>query len=170
MDRWYLIHTKPAGEATAVANLERQGYHVYHPRLLRPRRIRGRWKERIESLFPRYLMLRLALGSQALGPVRFTLGVHDVVRFGTEYAIVSDEVIEALKRRADPDTGLHRLNEPRLFTFGAKIRVMGGPFEGLEGVFEREDGEERVVVLLNVLGRSTSVRISAGLVIPEEAL
>jgi|GEM_PF-118691 len=170
MERWYLIHTKPAGEATAVANLERQGYHVYYPRLLRPRRIRGRWQERIEPLFPRYLILRLALGSQTLGPVRSTLGVHDVVRFGVEYAIVSNEVVEALKRRADPDTGLHRLTRQRLFTFGAMIRITAGPFEGLEGVFEREEGQERVVVLLSVLGKATTVRISAGLVTPKEDL
>lgn len=41
--RWCLIHTKPACEAVAQTNLERQGYRVYYPRLLRLGRIRGRW-------------------------------------------------------------------------------------------------------------------------------
>ena len=29
MLRWYLIHTKPSGEALAERNLDRQGYDVY---------------------------------------------------------------------------------------------------------------------------------------------
>jgi hypothetical protein len=44
---WYLIHTKPACEAGAQENLERQDYRMYYPRLPRPVLIRGRWVERV---------------------------------------------------------------------------------------------------------------------------
>jgi hypothetical protein len=33
MLRWYVIHTKWAGETVAESNLQRQGYEVYLPRL-----------------------------------------------------------------------------------------------------------------------------------------
>ena len=80
--RWYLIHTKPTREVAAEVNLQRQGYQVYYPRLLRPTLVNGRWIDRVASLFPRYLFLRLAVGRQAMGPVRSTVGVANIVRFG----------------------------------------------------------------------------------------
>jgi transcriptional antiterminator RfaH len=165
--RWYLIHTKPTREAVAEVNLLRQGYQVYYPRLLRPIRIRGRWVDRVASLFPRYLFLGLAVGRQAMGPVRSTVGVANVVRFGNDYTVVPDEVVENLRRRADPTTGLHRLHAHTVFEAGSNIRVIAGVFDGLEGVFHRESGDERVVLLLGLLGRDTLVQLPAAFVLPQ---
>jgi transcriptional antiterminator RfaH len=165
--RWYLIHTKPTRELAAETNLLRQGYQVYHPRLLRPTRVRGRWVDRITSLFPRYLFLRLAVGHQSMGPVRSTLGVANIVRFGYEYAIVPDAVVESLRVRAHPHTGLHRLNGPSSFEPGSNVRIVAGVFEGLEGVFQRESGDERVLLLLGLLGRDTLVQVPAEFVLTQ---
>jgi transcriptional antiterminator RfaH len=156
--RWYLIHTKPAREGLAETNLRRQGYHVYCPRLLRPTRFRGRWIDRVACLFPRYLFLRLAVGHQAMGPVRSTVGVANIVHFGNDYTVVPDAIVENLRTRADPETGLHRLHADALFEPGSNVRVIAGVFDGLEGVFQRESGDERVVLLLALLGRETLVQ------------
>jgi transcriptional antiterminator RfaH len=164
--RWYLVHTKPACEAVAEANLKRQGYEVYCPRLLRSVRVRGRWLDRIISLFPRYLFLHFAAGAQQLSPVRSTVGVSGVVRFGGEYTVVRDGVIRALRERADPQTGLHRLCEKSTLKPGAGVHIVGGAFDGLDGVFQRDSGEERVVVLLQILGQETPVRVPIGFVAP----
>lgn len=159
MLRWYLIHTKPSCEGLTRMNLERQDYEVYLPRVLQSVRCSGRWRERIVPLFPRYLFLRLSEGLQALGPVRSTAGVSNVVRFGAQYAIVPDEVVRDLQARADSTSGLHRLGHGSRLTSGAGIKIDRGPFEGLDGVFEREAGAERVIVLLKLLGRDVSVCI-----------
>jgi transcriptional antiterminator RfaH len=165
--RWYLIHTKPTREVVAETNLLRQGYQVYHPRLLRPTLVRGRWVDRVTSLFPRYLFLRLAVGDQSMGPVRSTLGVANIVRFGYEYAIVPDAVVESLRVRAHAHTGLHRLNSPSSFEPGSNVRIVAGVFEGLEGVFQRESGDERVLLLLGLLGRDTLVQVPAEFVLTQ---
>lgn len=166
--RWYLVRTKIRAEGIALEHLERQGYRVYHPRLLRSKRVRGRWVDRVEPLFPRYLFLRLDTERQSLAPVRSTVGVTNIVRFGVDYAIVPDEVINELMHREDAGTGLHRLKEP-LFERGTVVRVSEGPFDRLEGVFECFESEERVVILLEVLGRVTRVRLPLSQVIPELA-
>ena len=163
MLRWYLILTKPSGEETARVNLERQGYRVYFPRLQHRRVHRGRLSERIAPLFPRYLFLQLH-ADQSLAPVRSTLGVADIVRFGFEYAVVAAQVVEGLMRRADPESGLHAL-KCALFERGAAVRVIAGAFAGLDGIFERESGPDRVVVLFKLLGREAPVRIPAGFVV-----
>jgi transcriptional antiterminator RfaH len=157
MLRWYLIHTKPSGETLAQENLDRQGYEVYLPRVIRIIRRRDHRRERIVALFPRYLFLRLSEGQQPLAPVHFTVGVTSVVRFGSRYTVVPDQVILDLQGRADPDSGLHRLNCGLRMARGTPVRIASGPFDGLEGVFEREAGAERVMVLLRLLGQDASV-------------
>jgi transcriptional antiterminator RfaH len=114
--------------------------------------------DRVEPLFPRYLFLQIDVEEQSLAPVRSTVGVTDIVRFGAEYAAVLDEIVQELMNRAEPETGLHRLREP-LFERGVQVRVSEGPFGGLEGVFECYEGEERASILLEVLGPQTRVRI-----------
>lgn len=165
MLRWYLIHTKPSGEALAQVNLQRQGYEVYLPRVLQCVRRRGRWRDCVAPLFPRYLFLRLNEGRQCLAPVRSSLGVTDVVRFGQDYAIVPDAIVQDLHSRADPQTGLHRLAVPPLVT-GTPVHIATGAFQGFDAVFERHAGRERVVVLLNLLGQSARVRVPTDFVLP----
>jgi transcriptional antiterminator RfaH len=167
MVRWYLIYTKPKQEAVAEMNLLRQGYEVYYPRLLAPSRIRGCWVDRVTSLFPRYLFLRLAVGHQTLAPVRSTLGVASIVRFGIEYTVVPDTIVDHLRMCADSETGLHRLHSRAVCEPGSNVRIAAGVFDGLQGVFERESGDERVVLLLGLFGRDTPVQLPSAFVLPQ---
>lgn len=158
--RWHLVFTKPRGEATAKTNLERQGYRVYLPRVQQKILSRGRWQGTIGSLFPRYLFVQLDAALQSLGPIRSTLGVANVVRFGNDYVVVPNKVVDGLISRADPYSGLHHLKTSPLFEVGSAVRFISGALAGLEGIFESVEADERVVVLLNLLGRDTRIRIS----------
>lgn len=161
MHPWYLIHTKPSSEALALRNLLRQQYEAYLPRIVLAALRATQWHERTAPLFPRYLFLRLKEGEQSLRPVASTLGVASIVRFGSCYAVVPDFVIEELQARADPFTGLHRLSCGRRLAPGSTVKVASGPFDGLEGVFEREAGADRVLILLTILGRRAPVCVPA---------
>jgi transcriptional antiterminator RfaH len=167
--RWFLVLAKASGEEVARANLARQGYAVYCPRLLRRKLYRGRYAERVVPLFPRYLFVQLDTSCQALAPVRSTLGIVDIVRFGSKPALVPDSIVEDLRGRADVATGLHRLHAQAL-EHGAAVSVIGGVFAGLDGIFEREAGEQRVVVLLRLLGQETAVRVPSGFICPRVAV
>lgn len=166
VQRWYLIHTKPLGEETARANLERQGYGVYFPQLLETGPFAGGCRQHVTALFPRYLFVRVEEDTQALSPLHSTVGVVGVVRFGSRYTVVPDDVVKDLRNRADPDSGLHRLSSGAPLMRGSVVRITNGPFEGLEGVFERKVGVERVVVLLDLLGQRASVHVPARFVLP----
>jgi transcriptional antiterminator RfaH len=164
--RWYLIHTKPAAESIAEANLGRQGFRVYYPRLLRTVCIRARRVSRVAPLFPRYLFLSLDVGNQTMAPVRSTVGVADIVRFGYAYAAVPSVVVTELQGRSDPVTGLHSLRQAQ-HEPGAAVTIVGGVFDGLEGIFHSRCGSDRVVVLLKLLGREAPVRIPTEFVLPQ---
>lgn len=168
MPRWYLVYTKPASERVAQAHLARQGYGVYLPQLARSVRRRGRPAiQRVAPLFPRYLFVLLSAEEQSLAPVRSSVGVAQVVRFGSDYAVVPENVIRSLRERADLQSGLHRLSSSRRLVPGSSVRITEGPFDGLGGVFEHAAGADRVVVLLRILGQDARVRVPAFAVAPE---
>lgn len=160
MEHWYAVFTKPRLEESAVENLERQEFHVWLPRLERAVRRGGRWHDRVEPLFPRYLFLRGEPGVDDFSKVRSTRGVSDFVRFGPEPAMVPEEVIQFLQDSADPETGIHHLGKRSQFKPGDRVHVLDGPFAGLEGILLKEKGEERVLVLLSIMGGHRNVAIS----------
>src|SRR5439155_1361729 len=156
------------GDRIAQTSLERQGYEVYYPRLEQNLRRNHGWQVRIEALFPRYLFIRIGSDRQPLSPVRSTLGVATVVRFGAEFATVPDRVVCDLRSRADPESGLHRLNGAMKCVRGSAVTIVASAFDGLEGIFDRIAGPDRVVILLTVLGRMTPVQLPIDQVLPKQ--
>jgi transcriptional antiterminator RfaH len=164
--QWFLVFTKAGAEQKAQINLERQGYEVYYPRLTLTTWYRCRWVERMVALFPRYVFVRIDPAHQSLAPVRSTVGVARIVTFGGEATVVPDAIVNALVQRADPQTGLHRLACERRFQRGAPVKLIAGVLESLEGIFECEMGNDRSIVLLDVLGTDTSVRVPSQFLVP----
>ena len=163
--QWYLVYTKPLAERSAQENLQRQGFTTYLPRLRQLMRRRQRWVESIGPLFPRYLFLQLDGARQSLRPVHSTVGVSSIVRSGMRCAVVRDEVVADLRSRADPRSGLHRLQTAARFTRGTRVRIAAGPFYGINGIFERADGAGRVTILLNLLGQQMPIGFPTELVV-----
>jgi transcriptional antiterminator RfaH len=161
---WYLVHSRPRQEDVAAEHLERQGYEVYLPRVKLPRHRRARWLENIEPLFPRYLFAGLKTGQQSLHPIRSTRGVAALVRSGERYASVSVTLLEALRAGADAD-GLHQLRAEGLVP-GDRVRIVAGPFAGLEAVFHSRQGSDRVRVLLQIIGATTAAMLPSSLLVP----
>ena len=164
MSPWHAALCKPRREALAEANLLKQGYRVYLPRLATQRRRAGHWVDSVEPLFPRYLFVAASNERQSLAPVRSTLGVSGLVRFGGLPAVIPDAVVESLRTRQEPGTGAFARRSQ--FAPGARVEFRAGPFAGLEGVFEMEAGLERVYVLLELLGKLNKVRVARDWVVP----
>ena len=59
-----------------------------------------------------------------------------------------------------------RYGHRRLIPGTAVTVIRKGPLDGLEGVFEREAGADRVVVLLNLLGQAVSAHVPGDSVLP----
>jgi transcriptional antiterminator RfaH len=164
MTRWYLIRSKPSRESVAQANLERQGFTTYFPCLAENVRGDVRRGGRRVALFPRYLFLQVDVTCQSLSPVHSTVGVSNVVRLGASYTTVPEGVIHELQARADPATGLHHLESRPPIWPGSHVRIISGPLDGLNGIFQRQAGYERVLVLLTMLGRDIPAVVPAAFV------
>lgn len=162
--RWYLVYAKPRQERVARTNLERQGYRTYLPLARQVRRRHGRRLPTVAPLFPRYLFVYLDREIDNWAPIRSTLGVVSLVRFGQVPAPVPDDLVEFLRAREDAD-GLHALSVDD-YKSGARVRITAGGLTGYEGIFVASTGRQRVVVLLDILGKQTRTVIESGAIEP----
>lgn len=145
---WYAVATKAREEAVAKANLERQGYPVFLPTISLKKRRRGRWTPVTEPLFPGYLFVSLLLGADDPAPIRSTMGCIGLVRVGQTHMPVPSTLIAALRGTLDRAT-----HAPLPFNQGDKVRLIAGPFAGMEAVFDMPRSEDRAHVLLVLLGK-----------------
>jgi transcriptional antiterminator RfaH len=158
---WFAVQSKPRQESVAEENLSRQGYHSYLPQVRVRKRRRGKWLKVVEPLFPRYLFIQVDPDAQSLAAVRSTLGVAGLVRFGQQLKPVPDEVIDFLRHAEDPDTHQH-LADQWPHQPGDTVRVLEGPFNGLNGIFQSVsgEGEGRALLLIELLGRQNTVQVN----------
>jgi transcriptional antiterminator RfaH len=155
---WYVVHTKVRQEQLASDNLLRQGYSVYLPRIKILKRVRGCQQAQHEPLFPRYMFFQPESADHSIAPVRSTLGVTTIVRFGQAAAVMRAETLSAIRdfealRNMAPD------REISPFQPGERVRIVAGPLVGMEGLIS-EASQERVTVLMQLLGQDTKVSVS----------
>ena len=155
---WYVIYTKPRQEQRAQLNLEQQGYECYLP-LIRVEKLHQRKLSLVEEpLFARYLFIRLDMSQsgKSWSPIRSTKGVSRLVAFGNEPRKVDDALILMLKAQHD----VLSKQPQRLFEHGEHLRVTEGPFAGIEAVYQMSGGENRAMVLIEILSKPVKVTLS----------
>jgi len=155
MNKWYLIKTKPRQEKIAKQNLENQGYETFCPM--------AKINDRLVVLFPGYLFIQLNDKTQNWSPVNSTKGVSHFVKFGLNFAKVPTSVIEFIKTNQHITTDkLKNLNK---FKPGDKVQIYDGPFKNYMAIFKCYKPDERVILLMNLLGHEQSLSVKKGSVI-----
>tara|TARA_B110000971_G_scaffold148716_1_gene152038 strand:- start:56 stop:544 length:489 start_codon:yes stop_codon:yes gene_type:complete len=148
MKKWYVIYTKSRKEKIALQNLNAQGYDAHLPLIKLEKIIRNKKAIAEEPLFPRYLFIRLdEQASQDWSPIRSTIGVSQMVKFGNLLAQLSDEVMQML-------LNVNAQVVTESISSGDPVRIEEGPFKGSEALFSHFDGDERAVLLLNILEKT----------------
>lgn len=155
---WYLIHSKPNQESVAKEQLERQGYETYLPLAPTLRKNRGKSIRIIAPMFPRYLFIHLSNQTDDWRPIRSTIGVSNLVKFGMQPARVPDELVQAIINRED-DEGIISIPK-KSYESGETVRISTGPFEGYEAVFSSAEPKDRVIVLLKIAESHVKININ----------
>jgi transcriptional antiterminator RfaH len=161
--RWYAVYTQPRAESVALGNLLRQGYCAYLPRY-RTTVSHARRRETVSRpLFPRYLFAGVDRASMAWRPILSTFGVSGMVRAGDEPVPVPDRLVTTL--RAQETAGLlDRIAATRTLRVGELVRVTTGAFEDVVGRLVELRDQDRVVVLLEWLGREVRAQFESAAV------
>ena len=148
MKKWYVIYTKSRKEKIALQNLNAQGYDAHLPLIKLEKIIRHKKTIVEEPLFPRYLFIHLdEQGTQNWLPIRSTIGVSHLVKFGNLLAQLPDEVMEVI-------FNLHAQPVTQTISSGDSVIINDGPFKGVEALFSHFDGDQRAILLLNLLEKT----------------
>lgn len=161
--RWYVVHTHPHAEDKARFHLDRQGFQTYLPRYLKRRRHARRVEVVASPFFPRYLFVAVDIATQRWRSVQSTIGVSRLVCNGEDPATVPDRIIAQIKQNED-ERGFIRIDQRPRFSRGDKIRVLEGAFSDCFGLFEGATSEERVAILLDLLGRKVRVFLETNII------
>jgi transcriptional antiterminator RfaH len=158
---WYAVHTHPREEFKALSHLRRQNYQAYLPCYAKTIRHARKSDTVIRPFFPRYLFVRLNLASNGWRAIRSTIGVSDIVCFGEQPAPLPVGVIDALQ--AQETEGVIELAN-NVIKPGDNVVVLDGPFARQMGLCVSVSDNERVAILLDLLGRKVRVLMDTDVV------
>ena len=154
MKNWYLIKTKPRQEKIAKQNLENRGYVTFCPIT--------KINKKLVVLFPSYLFVQLNEKTQNFSPIYSTKGISYFVKFGSNFAKVPTSVIEFIKTNQHITT--EKLINLNKFKPGDKVQISDGAFKNCVAIFKCYKPDERVILLMNLLGDEQSLSIKEELV------
>lgn len=146
---WFCLRTKPMKERYAAFHLERQGLEAFFPRLRLKKTIRRKYGWVVRPMFPNYLFARLT-PLLHLPAARHTIGVTNIVSFHGYPVPIDPDVVGEMQAHAPG--AVVTFYPPQELKPGDRVRIKEGPFQGLQGIFERElTGEQRVAILLEAV-------------------
>lgn len=154
---WYSARTKPKHEHIAAANLRKHlGLEVFSPRLRLEKLTRRGLVSLTEPLFPSYIFVRCVLSEQ-MNAVQHSVGVNRFVSFGDNVPKIADDIIVELRDCFEKEDVIQIESNLRP---GDEVTVAGGAFAGMSAqVLKSLPAKKRVQILLDILGRPTTVEV-----------
>ena len=157
--QWFVAHTKPRREKKLVEYCQRQGFTATLPCYDSVHKYRGKTVVFRKPLFPSYVFLQLQ--SEQKGSIRQSdhvanlLEVFDQEEFQQQLSSILLALDSDLEVRLAPAIGE-----------GMRVRIKGGPLQGLEGWVEKRYGMTTVLLRLDFINQAAAVKVDADLLTP----
>jgi transcriptional antiterminator RfaH len=153
---WHLVYTKPRMESLALEKLSEQGLMGYLPMKPMERIRRGKRQVLQEPLFQRYVFIladdRFLMRRHA---IRSTPGVSHLLQIGETDTPVDDELIVFIRSL---EAGHQDLVEA-FFKPNSVVKITQGIYHDLEAIFVEDQGEQRALLLIQLLQTDTRISI-----------
>ncbi|MFY0610422.1 MAG: transcriptional activator RfaH [Hyphomicrobiaceae bacterium] len=148
--------TQPHREAVAISHLKHQNFRVYCPMVHKRIRHARRSRDVRRPLFPGYVFVAFE-SEKRWQAIRSTIGLQGVVQTGGAPGYLDGSFVEALRER---ETDGIIAKPPSPFRPGQSVGVTQGPFTNLVGEVIAMRDDERVMILLQLLGRKVKTLIA----------
>lgn len=161
---WLLVQAKPNMTPRAKRNLENQSFRTFVPHVRETQRARGQFREKVNPLFPGYIFVQADPQVSPWRKINSTFGVSRLVSFTKDRpAIVPQSLITDLR-----DCYSQGMDVPPKVDFkpGSDVQFIRGPFAGFGARVESVAANDRIWVLLDVLGRETRMSADKRNIIP----
>ena len=153
---WFALHTRSRHEKVVAQEIRDRQLDVFLPLVREIRQWSDRRKVVESPLFSCYVFVRMVPRNEERLKV---LQVDGVLRFVGTHGIghpIPNEQIHAVRTLVDEHLPL--CSHPFL-KIGQRVRVRSGALAGVEGILVSRSGEQALVISLDAIQRSLSVRI-----------
>jgi transcription antitermination factor NusG len=156
---WRALYTRHRHEKSVAKTLTAKGFTVFLPLYSAPRRWKDRTKVVSFPLFSCYVFINGGLDRQL--DIVTTAGVHGFVCCGGFPAVIPSKEIDGIRQVIERSVKI----EPHPFIkCGDHVRVKAGPLEGIEGILVRKKKFSRLVLTVELLGKSAAVEVDVSIV------
>ncbi|NIJ41625.1 transcriptional antiterminator RfaH [Parvibaculum indicum] len=162
-ENWFVAQHKANSARIAERNLRQQGFRSFLPREEKTRRVRGKFVTAPAPLFPGYIFVAFDKKDARWPAINATHGITRLVSFGREPAEVPSPLISELMARCDA-TGLFQSTAK--LQEGDLVRVTKGPFAEMITTIETLESDQRIWILMEVMGGNTRTTIAANALRP----
>jgi transcription termination/antitermination protein NusG len=165
---WYILKVQSNRERSISEALERkmriEGLDRYFDQVIVPTEkvteFKGGKKKVVErKLYPGYIVVHMHINDDTWFAVRETSGVGDFTGAGGKPTPMQPHEVARIIQTEEEETS----EAPKLdikFSSGDKVKVKEGNFESFEGeVGSIDEASGRVIVMINIFGRSTPVEL-----------
>ncbi len=155
--RWYAVRTRSRHEKIATQQLNTRGIETYLPVVIQTHRWSDRKKQVEVPLFSGYTFVRFAYASNEQRiQVLQTHGVAGFVGVQRTGVPIPDRQIEDIRTLLGNKIALQ---EHSFLKVGQRVRVRGGALDGVEGILVSHDAGKKLVISLESIERSLSIRV-----------
>jgi len=153
---WYAAFTMPRHEKRLATHCTERQIECFLPLYQSTHQWKNRCRVKVDlPLFPNYIFVRI--GAQERVRVLKLPGVLSIVSSGRNLLPIPDDYIAALRDglqayRIEPHCNLEA---------GDRVCITTGPMAGMEGILDRQKNGLRVVLKLDMIGRSVAVEVGA---------
>jgi transcription antitermination factor NusG len=154
---WYAIQTFPRHEKKIAAELQQRSIECLLPLVSSERQ----WSDRRVSidtpLFPGYVFVRIARDQGARVAVLRAPGVRNFVGMRGLGEPIPDGQIENVQAVIAKNVSF---SSCPFLNVGQRVRVRGGSLEGIEGIVTAINGDESLVISVDLIQKSLAIRIT----------
>jgi len=155
--RWYAVRTRSRHEKIATQQLLTRGIETFLPVTVQTHRWSDRKKQVEVPLFAGYTFVRVAYSSNEHRiKVLQTHGVAGFVGVQRTGVPIPDSQIEDIRTLLSNKVDLKAHS---FLKIGQRVRVRGGALDGVEGILVSHSGDRSLVISLEPIQRSLSIRV-----------
>lgn len=155
--QWYAVHTRSQHEHRVAQRIHAHGLSTFLPLQIQTHRWSDRLKRVEVPLFSCYVFVHTEMTNEDRRYILYADGVLGLVGVHGQGTPIPDEQINAVRAILKGNVPFEARN---FLKTGQRVRILGGALSGIEGIFQSRAGEDTLVISVDALQRSISIRIS----------
>jgi len=154
---WFILQFKPNAHHQANKNLKLQGFETFLPLYNTTSRNASRFVNASKPLFPGYMFIKFNKAESDWHKINNTYGVSRLITFGSTLKSIPTSFVDSLMKRYELSGILLPIKKLKK---GDQVTVLTGPFADFIATVEKYEDDQRIWILMDLMGRKTKIYTS----------